>query len=100
MLDKTPCMQSSLNIAKFISKLNFNMDKQTLSNFYIPGTSKRIFTTLQAITVEVESVWDEEEKESWDDFHTPQGIIDGSNSILLIKNWLNLLVFLKFQIKN
>ena len=71
-------MQSSLNIAKFISKLNFNMDKQTLSNFYIPGTSKRIFTTLQAITVEVESIWDEEEEESWDDFHTPQGIIDGS----------------------
>ena len=70
-------MKNSLNLAKSISKFNFKIEKQTQSNFYIPSTSKRIFTMLQVIIVEVESILNEEE-ESWDDFHTHQVIIDGS----------------------
>ena len=54
------------------------MTQQAFTNFYIPGTSLRIYTKLQTIQTECELTYGEEEKVERHNSVTPLGIIDGS----------------------
>ena len=54
------------------------MNQQTITNFYVPGVSKRIFATLREISKCSDSESEEESKQEDLGFVVPHGIIDSS----------------------
>ena len=55
------------------------MIQQTISNFYIPGYTKRIFAKLQEVGINNDSWSEDEDEENSENAEIPFGIIDGSN---------------------
>ena len=53
------------------------MYQQLITNFYIPGISKRISTKLRTIKNYSQDIHDKDEKEGWDNSGLPHGVIDG-----------------------
>ena len=67
------------------------MAHQAFTNFYIPGTSLRIYTKLQTIQTECELTYGEEKKVERHNSVTPLGIIDGSKLNLAYKELIKAL---------
>ena len=67
------------------------MAQQAFTNFYIPGTSLRIYTKLQTIQTECELTYGEEEKVERHNSVIPLGIIDGSKFNLAYKELIKAL---------
>ena len=53
------------------------MTQQTISNFYIPGNTKRIFAKLQEVGIDNDIGSDDEQGEHTNDAKIPYGVIDG-----------------------
>ena len=62
------------------------MNQQTITNFYVPGVSKRIFATLREISKCSDSESEEESKQENLSFVVPHGIIDFSKRNLPYQN--------------
>ena len=56
------------------------MTQQTISNFYMPGYTKRIFAKLQKVGIDNDIWSDYEQEEHTDDAKIPQGVIDRSKN--------------------
>ena len=56
------------------------MTQQTISNFYIPGHSKRIYARLQEVGIDHDAIFDDEHEDYSDNSEMSYGINDGSKN--------------------
>ena len=61
----------------FNKNINVFMFQQLITNFYIHGISKRIFTNLRTIKNYSQDMYDKDKKEKWEKCGLLHGVIDG-----------------------